>query len=393
MSNNHYGEQPFNEDPTNIQEAIPHSGKLPEDMRETPVRDFGTSLEDAHNEGLIQTPDSPHGLAPEPSSVAPHDPTPTQERLTVKEINDTRSPMPPTPPFPQVAPVAPERHNNTKRNIALGVVGALAAVGIGSGATFLLGKKGGDNEATPAPTKPVATAPATPGATESSVPNEGSHEQQPVTVGNIDLASGLYSYGPSASDPSEDAIRVNWGMSDGSEDIDLGKLLGPNNYNPTQRAASALSLISAVISADLKHSDQLLPYYTDNAQVASAAPKLNAAFQASAKPENQNKYVDQLDFFDTAQDPVTFVEGPLDANGYPTLQLSTGTLYAERVTGGEWQNPANFDVAKAVPITQMSISYKPSANGSTMSIENFDASVEIDGSEQAGIGPILQVKN
>lgn len=113
------------QDPTSgngqISEQIPHSGIH---GNETPVREFGTPLQDAVEQGLVTTPDSPAPL------------------LTTKVES-----------------------NNRKRNILIGV--GTAAAGAAAVIGLTLGKSGGE-QSTPRSEAP-ASAPATPAVSEAPV--------------------------------------------------------------------------------------------------------------------------------------------------------------------------------------------------------------------------------
>jgi len=328
-------------------------------------------------------------IAPEPVN-APSEPEHTKERIEglTPEAIAAAAPQPETEaPKSGTTPETQRRKINWKRRMAIGA--AIAAVGGAARLVpYMVANHDLESLDNPNSDQPSAGAPQTPGQTQDAETQTSTPEQQPSNVGNIYLADSLYTHADIG-----DTITVTWGAEDQSQAIYLGKLLGSNGHTPTQQAASALNLISAIASSDLKYSQQLPYFYSDSDKLVNAVPMINEAFQAAAEPNNKNKYVDQLDFFDTPDDPVTFVQGPNDDQGYPTLKMASGTLYAQRVTGGSWQDPANFDKDKAIAITSFDISYKSTDNGNAMTIESWSPTTIVDGQPQDSILPIMQVKN
>lgn len=367
MSTNNYGEQPFPQDPTNIQEAIPHSGMLPEDMRETPVHDFSTSLEDDHSEGLIQTPDSLQGIAPEPSTVAPHDPTPTNERVTHEEL---RAALPLTAP---VAPLTtPERPSHAKRNIAIAAAGAVAAAAIGGGA-FLLGRHGNDNESATHPkTTPAATSTRLPVANSvSSSPAAETDSRTPISAetisaGNLNLNNLI---------TGNDAT----GVEIGNQGIFVPSLMAPgttyNGYTFTNDdlGEEVLANFAALMSLEEGSRDYntIINSFTDSVNVKTYIARLNAQFQAhTVNPGAEFEVI-----FDSADDPVTFEDHGLDDDDNHQL-YAHGTIYTLPAPDtAKWQDPSLYAPAKAWVFNDpFMFSYSVSPDGD-VKIENLAAAI------------------
>lgn len=165
-------------------------------------------------------------------------------------------------------------------------------------------------------------------------------------VGNLALAAPLYTSPTEAND----TIDVAWGT--GNQTIELHKLFGLASHSATQVAAAVLNLLAAAISSQLQYSPQLLPYLTVDQQATQVITELNHQFRAGTPTDAQ------LKFFDSAAAPVTFSQ-TRDPIGRSELRMTSGVLYAERVIGGRWQDPAGDDPARAVRIATLTIVYQP----------------------------------
>lgn len=327
-----------------------------QEVHSDPLGDTNTRIPRIPLEGLVegvpesyptQAPTNPientHVATPQTSSVAPSG-------------------------YEQTAPVK----SNRKRNTIIG--SALAGTLLLAGAVVGIAKANGDDhDAAPTAQDPVATATGNPGSTTlpglgetpsnspteqpTEAPSDNTGEQPGVAVGNLSLSDPLYS---STSDSDGQKLIVGWD----NQDIYLSMMPNPQGTDPTVLAASALNLIAASISADLQYSPQLIegltgyPRQSDH-PVVKELMSMNTAFHNSEAPEDQATSVEQLAIFDEADDPAVFKISPnTDKNGFPMLVLSSGTVYVQRVKGGDWQDPSNFDVSQAAQINHISISFK-----------------------------------
>lgn len=140
----------FKDEPTSpavTEQQIPHSGTLPESLREQPVRDFdNTSLPEAYEQGHLVTPESPAPL------------------LDAHE--------------------APAKKNRKGLLIGLGATGA--GIALAAGAVF------GVNALNQAPkTEPTAAAPADPSETPAEASPPASPEVQTFTAEQLEIPAGL----------------------------------------------------------------------------------------------------------------------------------------------------------------------------------------------------------
>lgn len=149
--------------------SVPHSGNLPEDLREQPVNNFdNTTLSEAHEQGHIITPDSP---------------APLVDRQEVKK-------------------------KSGRRGLMIGLGAGAAGIAIAAGAIF------GVNALNQGPRNdPIATAPADP--TETSAPTETETENQPLEQIEISATTAPEELG-NAFDS-----RFNSWMMAGTENPDL----------------------------------------------------------------------------------------------------------------------------------------------------------------------------
>jgi hypothetical protein len=125
-------------------QSVPHSGNLPEELREQPVKEFdNTTLSEAHEQGRLKTPESPASLV---------------------------------------------ENKSRRRGVIIGA--GVAGLALAAGAVF------GVNALNQAPkSEPVATAPADPSeptAEPAPVPVEtASPETDNLTVENLEVPAGL----------------------------------------------------------------------------------------------------------------------------------------------------------------------------------------------------------
>ncbi|HVS58451.1 MAG TPA: hypothetical protein VHD60_01800 [Candidatus Saccharimonadales bacterium] len=359
----------------------------------------------------MHTPDQDSGLYPQEGHV---DAIPTLENAPVASDELAEDPTTPqvnmqteetTAPEPQplsatAAIEAPERpaEPQTDRSdkkprftpfqkgvatglVALGAVGGVYELGKSAGgkpaATQPSTTAGATNSANPTQTNQTSTESPTPtntlpGATSSvsvakgggTGETQGTSETGPAP-GNIDLSNTLFS--PTVN--TDETIDSTWG----GQQIELSKLLGPATYSPTEVAGSVLNQMACLLSCDLGNngSSQLPDYFSDQQPMQEGMKNFAEFFQSNSKG---GPHSDQLEFYDTADSPAVFEWGPTDDSGNPTLVMKSGTLYAQRITGGSWQTHEGRDINKATPITNLTIIYKPSANGYTISVQGFEMS-------------------
>ena len=247
------------------------------------------------------------------------------------------------------------RRRISRAAIALGTaataVVALVAVGLANRKEVVNGEGHAANRL------PVATS--TPNSGQKT--GDGTPETL-STVGNIDLGHPIE--GPHGN------IDFVWN----NKNVSVPKLLTPNTSSPNQSATSVLNVLSELISTQqTKYSDGMA-YFTENNSLAQIIGTYNAMFQGS----EQKPYADQLEFYDTPEDPVQFVADGVDDSGNPVIRMEQGTLYAQRVTGHEWQDDSQHNPADAIAITAdpsgdggFSFSYKLSPDGSYMTVESL----------------------
>lgn len=127
------------------EQPIPHSGTLPEELREQPVRDFDkTSLPEAYEQGRIVTPDSPAPLI--------------EHRETKK----------------------------SKKGVVIGLGAGAAGLALAAGAVF------GVNALAPNPgSEPTATAAADPSETPAEADPSATAETDALTVERLEIPAGL----------------------------------------------------------------------------------------------------------------------------------------------------------------------------------------------------------
>lgn len=175
-------------------DTVGHSGNLPpEKGQELPVREFdNTPLEQAHREGLLITPESTADIVPvgdEPTDETTD--TLDQDPSDATQTNTSQEEQVRYYGFEPVIDQPVPSKEKKKRNKLIVAVGGVAAAAAAATALFLL-PKGDDTKPStnaPAPTTPVATAQATPGASEVS--KQGSGELGTFTVDAMKIPAGL----------------------------------------------------------------------------------------------------------------------------------------------------------------------------------------------------------
>lgn len=128
--------------------GIPHAGgeNVPEDVRERPVVEYSTPLDEAYRQGLLNTdPEQPfegfEAAAPQAGEKAGFD-------LKSAQLRDSHTEAP----------------KKSKKGLIIGGVASLAVAGV---AVFGVNALANKNETPTEPTNPDATAPVTPGETQA----------------------------------------------------------------------------------------------------------------------------------------------------------------------------------------------------------------------------------
>ena len=315
---------------------------------------------------------------------APIIPTIRSDYPPTEESLKQRFPTLPEGPKPDLSIMPPSERTTSDDRRPLhkrpGVIfgATLALAGAVAGGIFGL-SRGGGSSPEGAPQSPAAVSHPNTAGNQPSVSTSPKVESStsPRVLNPSDIIVKNQAPAPGVIDLSKPVVGPH-GTLDftwNNETVNIPKLLSPNQYNDNQVAASVLNVLAELVSTEQTAGSQGIFYFTDSASLREAVTTMNTLFRQDDK--NPANYSDQLEFYDTAVDPVSFQADGVDPQGNPVIRLASGTLYLQRVTGGEWQDNSPRDPNKALAIQSSGqnsglwFSYKLSPDGSYIQIENL----------------------